>query len=121
MNKLQFLKVSLFIFLLFVILNLNQMFCRFTLAHKVLSLQNKNSAVSLTTAKSIIKTNFYRRQNKNNKGLLLAVGVLNRLSLKGRRDVIRMTWFKECKRNPELVRCYFFTDSYDDLKKTEVD
>ena len=110
MNKLQFLKVSLFIFLLFVILNLNQMFWRFTLAHKVLSLQNKNSAVSLTVAKSI-----------NNKGLLLAVGVLNRLSLKGRRDVIRMTWFKECKRNPELVRCYFFTDSYDDLKKTEVD
>ena len=109
MNKLQFLKVSLFIFLLFIILNLNQMFWRFTLAHKVLSLQNKNSAVSLTVAKSI-----------NNKGLLLAVGVLNRLSLKGRRDVIRMTWFKECKRNPELVRCYFFTDSYDDLKKTEV-
>ena len=121
MNKLQFLKVWLFIFLLFTILNLNQMFWRFIVTHKILSLQNKNSTVSLTKAKSIINTNSYRRQKQYNKDLLLAVGVLNRLSLKGRRDVIRMTWFKECKRNPDLVRCYFFTDSYDDLNQTEVD
>ena len=60
-------------------------------------------------------------EQKKDKGLLLAVGVLNRLHLKGRRDVIRMTWFKVCKQNPKLVRCNFFTDSYENLKKPEVD
>ncbi|XP_066923892.1 uncharacterized protein [Clytia hemisphaerica] len=53
--------------------------------------------------------------------ILLAVGVLNHLSLKNRRDVIRMTWFKECQRKTKLVRCNFFTDSFDGLNQTDVD
>ena len=60
-------------------------------------------------------------EQKEEKGLLLGVGVLNRLHLKGRRDIIRMTWFQVCKQNPMLVRCNFFTDSYDGLKKPDVD
>ena len=59
-------------------------------------------------------------EQKKDKGLLLAVGVLNRLHLKKRRDVIRMTWFKVCKQKPKLVRCNFFTDSFEGLKKPEV-
>ena len=58
---------------------------------------------------------------QKDKGLLLGVAVLNRLHLKGRRDIIRMTWFKVCKKNPKLVRCNFFTDSYEGLKKPDVD
>ena len=60
-------------------------------------------------------------EQKEEKGLLLGVGVLNRLHLKGRRDIIRMTWFQVCKKNPKLVRCNFFTDSYDGSKEPDVD
>ena len=58
---------------------------------------------------------------QKDKGILLGVAVLNRLNLKERRDIIRMTWFKVCKKNPELVKCNFFTDSYEGLKEPDVD
>lgn len=44
------------------------------------------------------------------KKLLLAVGVLNKLSMVARRDAIRLTWFRQCKQNPSIVQCRFFTD-----------
>ena len=52
-----------------------------------------------------------------NSKILLAVGVLNQIKLRGRREAIRLTWFKVCKSkvNRRLVRCNFFTDSLDQL------
>ena len=114
MNQSQCLKVWLLVFLLFTILNLNQMFWRFLKTDTTLTRLNENS----TTVRFNINSNHLQSGNKQ---LLLAVGVLNRLSLKGRRNVIRMTWFKQCKKNPGLVKCNFFTDSIDDLKKTDAD
>ena len=105
----------LFLFLLFTVFNLNQMFWRFLKTDTTSTQLYDNS----TTEHFIINSN-HRRQSEN-KQLLLAVGVLNRLTLKGRRDVIRMTWFKQCKKNSGLVKCNFFTDSIDDLKKSDAD
>lgn len=48
---------------------------------------------------------------KKNRKIVLVVGVLTKLSMLGRRDVIRFTWFRQCKQNPDIVQCNFFTDT----------
>ena len=105
-----------FLFLLLTMINFGAfLFWSFLKTNTTSTQLYKNS----TIVRFIINSN-HRRQSEN-KQLLLAVGVLNRLTLKGRRDVIRMTWFKQCKKNPALVKCNFFTDSIDDLKKSDAD
>ena len=121
MHKAVYVAVTiLFLYLLIDLVNINRTLWKIIQTHRHEAAHNDQN-VAAAQHETLFHINDIRKQrNKNNEGkLLLAVGVLNRLSLKARRDVVRMTWFKECGRNPGLVKCYFFTDPYDDLNTTE--
>ena len=115
MNKyVQFLIVTFLLVLLCAI---------FTINIKIWSSFENFKQVKSSELYSVKENDTFFKVNQKqqvSRKILLAVGVLNRLSLKNRRDVIRMAWFKECQRKTSLVRCKFFTDSYDGLNQTDI-
>lgn len=52
---------------------------------------------------------------------VLTIGILSFIMRSDRREVIRNTWLRECKRKPFLVVCVFFTDPlpYDQTLKEQ--
>jgi hypothetical protein len=97
------------------ILNLNRLTIRLLRSEALL--QQQQHEVATFPAFNIINVTM----SPENAKLLLAVGVLNQIKLRKRREAIRMTWLKVCKSktNRHLVRCNFFTDSLDQLEKKE--
>ena len=60
--------------------------------------------------KEYLQINYPSEDVPDKRRLLLAVGILSKLSALSRRMAIRTTWFNVCKDNVEKVDCTFFTD-----------